>query len=168
MNAMYLERIDSRKEIDTLYDLVKMVWTQYYGPIMGEGKVARFLEMKQSKARIQQDIASGSTTYYFIYSKATNEIIGYLAYHFTEAELVIDKLYLIYSVRGQGLTHELISYLENEAAKRGLRTSEVWVNQENQTGIAVFKHFGFTEFSTRRNPLDQGYVLNEVGLRKTL
>lgn len=168
MNAMYLEQIDSRKEIDTLYDLVKMVWTQYYGPIMGEGKVARFLEIKQSKNQIQQDIASGSTTYYFIYSKATHEIIGYLAYHFADLQLVIDKLYLIYSVRGQGLTNELISHLESEAAKRGLGILEAWVNQENQTGIAVFKHFGFKEFSTRRTPLDQGYVLNEVGLRKVL
>ncbi len=164
MKSMYLELIDSRKEIDQLHDLVKMVWKEYYGPIMGEGKVNRFLETRQSKKQIQEEIATGASTYYFIYNME-NQVIGYLAYHFTKEALVIDKLYLIYSVWGRGLSHEIMNYLGVEAAKRGITQSEIFINEENQRGINIFKHYGYEEFTKRRTPMDQGYVLNEVGLK---
>lgn len=166
MQSMYLEAIDSRKEIDTLHDLVKMVWTQYYGPIMGEGKVERFLATKQSKAQIQKEISQGLVAYYFIRSQDSKEIIGYTAYHETKSALVIDKLYLTYTMRGQGLSHEIVSYFEEEAARLGLSEIEIWINHENQMGIDIFKHFGFKAFSSRRTPIDQGYVLVETGLVK--
>lgn len=161
MNSVYLEAIDSPKEIDTLYDLVKMVWRQYYGPLMGEGKVERFLALKQSKATIAQDIADEKSHYYFIYSEASKEIVGYLAYHANGDKLSLDKLYLIYTMRGQGISHEIIAYLEELAAKKNLTGLETWINEENKQGIKIFERFGFVKAEARRTPLDQGYVLKE-------
>lgn len=168
MQSVYLEQIDTRKEIQKLHELIQMVWRQYYGPIMGEGKVNRFLNLKQSPEQIQAEIASEASAYYFIHSQQSKEIIGYLAYHFADNALVIDKLYLIYSLRGQGISHEIIAYFEELASGHNAQAIRLWINEENATGIDIFKHFGFTEFNKRRTPLDQGYVLKEVGLEKKI
>ncbi len=164
MNNLYLELVDSRKEIDVLHDLINMVWTQYYGPLMGEGKVQRFLALKQSKDRIQEEIAEGETSYHFIRSNETKEVIGYLAYHFEKDSLVIDRLYLIYTHRGQGLFNEILSYFRQQATKKSLSKIKIWINEENKAALTIFKHEGFKEMDTRRIPLDQGYVLKEIGL----
>lgn len=161
MNSVYLEAIDSPKEIDQLHDLIKMVWRQYYGPLMGEGKVERFLALKQSKAMIQKAIDDETSHYFFIYSELTKEVVGYLAYHVENKKLVIDKLYLIYTMRGQGISHDIFAYFEELVAKKNLNGMETWINEENKQGAKIFTHYNFVHTDSRRTPLDQGYVLKE-------
>ncbi|MDR0922402.1 MAG: GNAT family N-acetyltransferase [Lactobacillales bacterium] len=160
-----LKKIKTEKEINELFQLVKIIWPEVFTSIIGKEQVDYMLKHYQSVEGIKQEIEQG-VAYFLV--QLQGKSIGYVAYEVQEDKLFISKLYLLASQRGKGLSRELFDWLEEIARVAKKEKFHLHVNRYNEKAIAVYQHLGFEIVEQVDSVLGEEFLLEDYYMEKTL
>lgn len=148
-----------------LYNLMNAIYTPAYSHFWkDQGKW--YLDSQYSKKNIKKELLNTKSDYYFIIFN--DEIIGNLRIiwdekltNLTEEKQVkLHRLYLHPKTQGNGIGKKIISWLKNEATKKGYKI--IWLDAMNKKPQAFefYKKLGFNYFS--HTILDFNLLFDEV------
>jgi ribosomal protein S18 acetylase RimI-like enzyme len=116
-----------------------------------EGAMRTYLEQAFSVARMEAELAQPESAFYFAFTGAAEEPVGYLKINVGVAQteemgaeaLEIERLYVRGEHHGSGVGAALMERALEEAAKRG--KSMVWLGvwEQNHRAVAFYRRSGF-------------------------
>ena len=153
---------DLQSKTAAIATLAEEIWREHYTPIIGAGQVDYMLEKFQSPGRIYEDIMSGGYIYYTAARGETNGIIGYCACQPQDGRLLLSKLYVRKSNRGQGVARRFL----NEAIalcrqEYGLDKIYLTVNKYNNDSIAAYKKMNFVIIDSVKTDIGGGFYMDD-------
>lgn len=153
-------------EIESLADLAKVIWNEFFVCIITPKQINYMVEQFQSVGALTDQIKNQGYEYYFINLDGLN--IGYTGIKPENTKLFLSKLYLLKEYRGRGYASATFAFLENLCANRGLKAIWLTVNRNNKDSIAVYQKKGFKVVRTQVKDIGNGFVMDDYVMEKVL
>lgn len=102
-----------------------------------------------SKKNILMDLKRNSVIYYTL--KLDNNIVGYVAFSYILEEMDIHSIVISNYQKKKGYASLLLNYVFNFAKDNNIRKIFLEVRKSNTSAINLYKKFGFTYITTRKN-----------------
>lgn len=162
-----LTRVLDQRQILDVVSLAREIWTEHYVAIIGKQQVDFMLDKFQSEKAIADQIASGYE-YYIMAHDGKN--VGYLAFIPDAAEdtLLISKIYVTISSRGQGFGRMMLKFVENVCWERRIKTLWLTVNKNNANAVAWYSRMGFQNVGPKVQDIGGGFVMDDYRMQKTI
>jgi ribosomal protein S18 acetylase RimI-like enzyme len=162
-----LKRVLDRRQILDLVTLAREIWTEHYVAIIGKQQVDFMLDKFQSDKAIADQIAGGYEYYIMAHE---GKSVGYLAIIPDAAEdtLMISKIYVTKSSRGQGFGRMMLEFVENVCRERRIKTLWLTVNKNNAHAIAWYSRMGFQNAGPTIQDIGGGFVMDDYRMQKTI
>lgn len=166
MSVEFVEATE-KGQIELLAGLAREIWTDHFGPMFEKETLDTVIEKVQSAKAIMKQIEEGYL-YYFIQFQGASA--GYLAYRINaaESELFLSKLYLLSSMRRQGLGRLVMQHLEEICRIRHLSGLRLTVFHKNTSAIKAYEMYGFQNLGSIRRYLGNGIVIHDYEMGKTI
>ncbi|MFA7256622.1 MAG: GNAT family N-acetyltransferase [Kiritimatiellales bacterium] len=164
-DVMFTE-VTTPKRIDTVAHLARKVWMEHYVPIIGEEQTEYMLKKFQSPEAIAGQIQSGNYLYFLI--EPEKHPVGYLAVQPQKEYLFLSKIYLEHALRGMGVGHKAIRFVEDLAKKLKKTVITLTVNRNNSDSIAAYSRWGFRIVDKVITDIGSGFVMDDYVMQKQL
>ena len=148
-------------ETEQLSALASRIVKEHYDPILGAKQNDYMIEKFQSVAALEEQLLHGYE-YYFVTEDGQN--VGFIAIAEKEGMLYLSKFYLDRAWRGKKIGSAMMSFVKEEAKKRRLSAVFLNVNKHNDSTIAIYKSLGFTLLREEKNPIGEGYYMDDYVL----
>ena len=141
-------------------ELAHRIWPAHYAPIIGRAQVDYMLAHGYTPTALAAAEEAGTV---FYLAEQAGQALGYaaLATESAPATMLLDKLYLDASARGQGIGRRLLAYLIDAARAAGARRLTLRVNRHNTASIAFYKRAGFVIVAEHAKAIGHGYVMDD-------
>lgn len=159
MGRLEVRKAETDTQVREIADLAKVIWNEYFTPIIGKDQVDYMVEKFQSYPALKEQISEGYE-YYQIFS--SGEFCGYTGIHPGEDNrLFLSKLYLKKESRGHHLATGAFSFLKEICRERGY--SAIWLtcNKHNDNSLGVYRHFGFEIIDTQEADIGGGFIMDD-------
>ena len=160
-------KVHSKSQIADVAHLAREIWQEHYVPIIKQKQVDYMLDKYQSEPAIVDQLAN-AYQYYIVSRDIKN--IGYIAVIPNEkmASLMISKIYVKKSERGQGLGQMMLEFVENLCQQCCIKTIWLTVNKNNRRSIAWYLRMGFTNAGPTLQDIGEGFVMDDFRMEKTI
>lgn len=138
--------------------LADIIWREHYIPIIGESQVSYMLGRFQSAGAIAQQAASGMR--YFLL-RHRRQPVGYFAYEIRDGELFLSKIYVLQSLRGQGMGKAAMRFVVEQAGAENCRRITLTVNKFNADSIAAYLRMGFRQGPPIQQDIGGGFIMDD-------
>ncbi len=141
-------------------ELAHRIWPAHYAPIIGHAQVDYMLAQGYTPTALAAAEDAGTA---FYLAEQAGQALGYaaLAPGPEPATMLLDKLYLDASARGQGIGRGLLAYLIDAARAGRARQLTLRVNRHNTASIAFYKRAGFVIVAEHAKAIGHGYVMDD-------
>ena len=159
MGQLEVRKAETDTQVREIADLAKVIWNEYFTPIIGKDQVDYMVEKFQSYPALKEQISEGYE-YYQIFSGG--EFCGYTGIRPGEDNrLFLSKLYLKKESRGHHLATGAFSFLKEICRERGY--SAIWLtcNKHNDNSLGVYRHFGFEIIDTQEADIGGGFIMDD-------
>lgn len=146
------------EDYELIARLADTIWREHYTPIIGEGQVSYMLERFQSAGAVSRQAATGMR-YYVLWQKG--QPAGYCAYEKRGEELFLSKIYVLKSLRGQGLGKAAMKFVVERARQEKCRQITLTVNKYNAASIAAYLRMGFRQGPAIQQDIGGGYIMDD-------
>jgi RimJ/RimL family protein N-acetyltransferase len=157
--------VRNKADYNTVVDLANRIWFEHYNPIIGEQQVSYMLEKYQSVLAIEDQLERGVMYYLLIHQNAP---VGYFAYSKKKESLFLSKLYVLSSMRGNGIGRAALSFIEAQLKELNLKKIELTVNKFNLSSIKAYEKMGFINIGAIVQDIGNGYVMDDYVLEKSV
>lgn len=163
----HLEKIqlEDTEKIKELSALAGSIVKEHYDPIIGPAQNDYMIEMFQSVEALKRQLREEHTFYMAV---GENENVGYLACYPKEGKLYLDKFYLKKEVRGKGYGRKMMEFVMELGKSGGYPALFLNVNKHNEESIALYQHMGFTLLRKEKNPIGEGFYMDDFVFEHTL
>ena len=155
----------TRANYKIIADLANLIWTEHYTPIIGEQQVAYMLEKFQSALAVEDQVEKGIMYYLLLYQDTH---VGYFSFSKNEESLFLSKLYVLNSVRGNGIGRAALSFIEAQAKELDLKKIKLTINKFNTNSIKMYEKMGFVNIEAIVQNIGNGYVMDDYVLEKVI
>lgn len=138
--------------------LAKIIWNEYFTPIIGKPQVDYMLEKFQSEQAMAQQLKEGMK---YIAAYLDGELVGYSCYKLEQYALFLSKLYVRSDIRGQGVGKAMFMYELDIAKKEDKEKIYLTVNKHNTDTIALYNHLGFANAKSIVTDIGGGFVMDD-------
>ncbi|MBF0569336.1 MAG: GNAT family N-acetyltransferase [Candidatus Omnitrophica bacterium] len=154
-------------QIAQVESLAREIWPEHYVPIIGLPQVDYMLARFQTFAAIEAQINEGQR--YFLVTSG-QERVGYLAVAADrdKRELILSKIYVRSSYRGQGFGKKMMGFVEELAKSMKFTRVALAVNKKNNSSVRFYEHCGFKKLGTIVKDIGNGFVMDDFLYVKTL
>lgn len=166
MQNLLMEPALEDGQILLLAKLAKDIWPECYENILSENQIKYMLKNLQSASAIARQIKTGNYQYFLMLLNGA--AVGYLALKEEGGKMLISKLYVLKSCRGQGLGKSGLLFAQNLAQQKNCKSLWLTVNRENAKAIKVYKKAGFSILRTENADIGGGFFMEDFVLEKTL
>ena len=135
----------NENDYQTLYDFMKPLWLETYGPILPESQILFLLDKYFARDNLTSFRQRG-----YVYRKIDD--VGVLVYLPRENDIYLDKLYLQPHARGK----EYPKHIFNELIKTYKKPIMLNVNQANERAVRCYEKNGFTIIKKEKIDLGNG------------
>lgn len=159
MGQLEVRKAETDTQVREIADLAKVIWNEYFTPIIGKDQVDYMVEKFQSYPALKEQISEGYE-YYQIFSGG--EFCGYTGIRPGEDNrLFLSRLYLKKESRGHHLATGAFSFLKEICRERGY--SAIWLtcNKHNDNSLGVYRHFGFEIIDTQEADIGGGFIMDD-------
>lgn len=156
-------RAEDDKRICEMSALAKLIWKEYYEPILPEGQTDYMLGLFLSPEAIKKQSEENKRWFFVRYD---GEDIGFISFYPIGDAMYLSKFYLRADMRGRGFAHEIIGFVREETQKLGLDAVELNVNKYNIT-TAIYEKLGFVRIRSEVNDIGHGFVMDDYVYRLT-
>ncbi len=155
----------SNADYKIIADLAKTIWTNHYTPIIGEQQVAYMLDKFQSTKAVKDQIEKGHR-YYLLEHEGIS--VGYFSFNMDQDFLFLSKLYVLKSVRGNGIGRAALLFIEAQVKSLQLKKIRLTVNKYNTNSIKAYGKMGFINIEEVVMDIGNGYVMDDYVLEKII
>lgn len=145
----------TKRDYDSLYDFMRPLWLETYGAILPKAQIEFLLEKYFSPSGIAHHRALG-----YRYQKIGE--FGVLVTLEKEKEIYIDKLYLLPTARGKGVSKAVFDELKTSGKELTLN-----VNQANERAVRCYLKNGFFIERSMDIVLGNGMINSDYEMRFT-
>jgi ribosomal protein S18 acetylase RimI-like enzyme len=82
--------------------------------------------------------------------------------------MYLSKLYLAKEWRGQGIGRAMVAFVAAAARREGLAAVFLNVNRDNAASISFYRHLGFHLLREEKNPIGNGFFMDDFVLELPL
>lgn len=164
---IYFPKVTDQVDINRVSTLAREIWTEHFTTMIGSDQVEYMLNKFQSVEAISSQIHNG-TEYYLTMNE--NEQIGYVAL-ISEKEIskmMISKIYLKKSTRGQGTGKRLLEFIEHRSAQENIVNLWLTVNRHNSETIKWYQRQGFKITQEVKKEIGNGFFMDDYIMEKIL
>lgn len=154
-----ISHVAADSQIDRVVALAQAIWPVHYAPIIGPEQVAYMLAGIHSPTAIQAEVRSGDTAYYLLERGGRDR--GYFGFRMDADTLFLSKLYVLASVRGQGLGKHALSFIRKRALAAGRATIRLTVNKRNTGAIAAYERLGLRIRGSVFADIGGGFIMDD-------
>lgn len=147
-------------QIAVTAELASAIWNEHFPAIIGQTQVDYMVENLQSAEAIAEQIQDGAC-YHLL--KVDQKPVGYLSLIRDESakRLMISKIYLRSSTRGQGLGKALLDFAVEEASRFDCTVLWLTVNRGNSGSIEWYLRRGFVITGEINKDIGGGFVMDD-------
>ncbi len=159
-------RIAVLNDIPVIHKLAHEVWWPTYESILSAEQISFMLDKMYSEEALKLQFEEGNL---FLVAERDGKAVAFASWALTCREEQVFKLHKIYispSEQGRGTGRKLISFVENDARKKGGRILELNVNRNNPA-FGFYKKSGFELFREDDIPYYH-FFMNDYIMRKPL
>ncbi|OQK15614.1 hypothetical protein AU255_15435 [Methyloprofundus sedimenti] len=159
--------VTTHDEIERVVDLAYEIWNAHYLPIIGQKQIDYMLDTFQSKAAINEQIATG---YKYFLVQHNQHSAGYFALGpgGDLANRQISKLYIKLDQQGLGVGTATISFIEAFCRDLGVKNIWLTVNQHNIRSIRFYEQRGYRNVGCLIQDIGNGFVMEDYKMLKNL
>lgn len=159
MDQFEVRKAETDPQVREIAELARIIWNEYFTPIIGKAQVDYMLEKFQSYSALKEQISEGYE-YYQIFDGG--EFCGYTGIHPGEDNrLFLSKFYIKKESRGKRLGTRVFRFLERLSQERGY--SAIWLtcNRHNDNSLGVYRHLGFATIDTQETEIGGGFIMDD-------
>ncbi|MCL2785083.1 MAG: GNAT family N-acetyltransferase [Propionibacteriaceae bacterium] len=145
----------------TVAELAKVIWNEYYTPIIGQDQVAYMLTEFQSVKPIARDIVDKGYRYWLAEDIDAGIPVGYCGGAPEDDRLFLSKIYVLKLYRGCGVARAFLNELTAWARELNLSVIGLNVNKDNADSIAAYEKLGFQITGTMWADIGGGFVMDD-------
>jgi ribosomal protein S18 acetylase RimI-like enzyme len=164
---MVYRKIETEKDVDTLVPIAHEIWSDHFETMFDKETLPMLIEGAQSKRAILSQIEDGSQ-YFFI--DQDDRKIGYFAYKMDQSknELLLSKIYVYSDQRGKGVGRKVLNHLEKLSHDAGVNKIVLTVNHKNIDSIKAYEKWGFSNLGLIKRQFENGLVVEDIIMEKSL
>ncbi|MEH6452409.1 MAG: GNAT family N-acetyltransferase [Psychromonas sp.] len=156
-------RVLTLEQVNEVYELARVIWTEHYTPIIGLAQVKYMLERLHSADIIQTEVNQQNKHYYLIYNG--QKAIGYIGFSIEQSHLFLSKIYVLSSERGNGIGKHALAFIAEQARSNHLTKISLTVNKNNSNSITAYQKTGFTITGDVCSDIGEGYVMDDYQMQ---
>ena len=169
MRNINLEKVESQEQIDSLCEIVRVVWHETYDPLLPDGQVEYMLDKFQSDHAVKAQMKAQGYRYYLIKIEGKPAgFVGFSPRYENREEMFLSKIYLLPEYHGTGAVSQAFALVEKETREEGLSKIRLTVNKGNEHAIGVYSHYGFQVEEQVKSDIGSGYVMDDYVMVKEL
>lgn len=154
-------------DVPALVSLARDTWRRHYPGIISEAQIEYMLAQRYDEAVIRAQIGVPDTWWDVL--KQDGTLAGFAQYERSgEDAIKLDKIYVGYDRRGQGLGSLLLQHVESEARAKGACRLYLQVNKNNTSAIAAYRRNGFDVARELVVDIGGGFVMDDYVMEKAL
>lgn len=154
------------QDFKTIENLARIIFHEVYDPILPLAHTDYFLNAFQTAEAIKNQVNNDCYFYYLLCFD--NISVGYLAIQKLKDTLILSKIYILKSYRGNKIGKAALDFASEFATNNRLHKIELTVNQQNHRTIEIYKSNGYTIREHKINTFDDGYSVNDYIMEKIL
>jgi diamine N-acetyltransferase len=153
-------KVTNTIDIEITAQLAHKIWNDHYVPIIGQNQVDYMLNKFQNFDAICSQIKIGYE--YFLISN-NKKAIGYLCLitDNVKKKLMISKIYIDQSEKGNGFGIQLINYTKKLAKEKEMRTIWLTVNKFNSNTIKWYQNLDFKITGNIKTDIGNDFVMDD-------
>lgn len=149
---------EDKEKIKELSQAAGAIVKEYYDPIIGAEQNDYMIKLFQSPEGIHEQLNNGHTYYA---AMEGDKYAGFISYYPKDGKLYLNKYYLSSEMRGKGYGHTLMDFIKDKARENGYPAVFLNVNKYNSDSINIYKHFGFEIIRAEKNPIGNGFYMDD-------
>ncbi len=155
----------TQQDFEHISQLATIIWQEHYTPIIGKAQVNYMLDTFQSANVMDKQVKAGMqyvTLYY------NNKRVGYMGLKQDYDTLFLSKFYVLKDFRGKGVGRFALSYVEEQAKFKNLKTITLTVNVNNESTMQIYKALGFKNKGRLITDIGKGFVMDDYKMVKKI
>jgi RimJ/RimL family protein N-acetyltransferase len=167
-DAVTLLPSDTDLHIREIAAMARIIWIEYFTPIIGSAQVEYMLSKFQSEQAMSIQIREEHYRYFRI--EQGGNTAGYTAVvRLPDAtDLLLSKFYLLQEHRRKGIGRRALSLIERIAHDEFLSSIRLTVNRHNTSSINAYLNLGFVIEGEGIFDIGGGFVMDDFLMRKPI
>lgn len=161
-----IRKATTKGDFETIEALGFEILHEVYDSIVPSEHTDCFLQEYLSKTTIANQIAFDNFSYYLL--NFDSKTVGFLGIQKQHSKLILSKLYVLASFRGNKIGITALTFASNFALKNNFISIELIVNRENHRSIGIYKKNGFKIIESMVNSFPNGYTVQDYKMEKKL
>jgi ribosomal protein S18 acetylase RimI-like enzyme len=155
-------------DIDALVALARDTWNRHYPEIISQSQIDYMLERRYDPALIAADL--GLPDRWWNVAERDGRLLGFSQHERLPSldRFKLDKLYVRYELRRQGIGSLLLAHVEQAAAALGGQALYLQVNRNNLSALAAYRKNGFEVADSVIVDIGGGFVMDDFLLCKPI
>lgn len=154
-----LRPVTSAAQIEVTAQLADAIWNECYSQQLSRGQIRYMVEKFQSAPAITDQIENQSFLYYLFEVDGNNA--GYIGLQPKDGRLLLSKLYILASYRGQGYLPLFFGFIDSVARRQNCDVVWMTANKYNDRAVTAYKKMGFTVAREQVVDIGQGFVMDD-------
>lgn len=146
-------------QIEVTALLADAIWNECYDGHLSREQIRYMVEKFQSAPAITSQIESQGFLYYLF--EVDGNQAGYIGLQPKDGKLLLSKLYLLKSYRGQGYLPLFFGFIDTVARRQKCGTVWMTANRYNDRAVAAYKKMGFAVVREQVADIGQGFVMDD-------
>ncbi len=163
-NILSLEPVRTPQDIAVTAALADAIWNECYAGLLAREQIRYMVDNFQSTAAITDQIDTQGYLYYLFRVGGNNA--GYIGVQPKDGRLLLSKLYLLASYRGEGYTPMLLGFVDTVARRHGCGVVWMTANRGNDRAVAAYRKMGFALVREQVVDIGGGYVMDDFVFEK--
>ncbi len=159
MDTITITPVVSPEEYPVIMKLAREIWAVTYRDILSPEQIEYMIDMMYSPSVIEKE---RSENVVFELVKDAETPIGFISYGpYAQGKMKLHKLYLSEAYHGKGIGSQMLSHVKNSVKSLGAEQLLLNVNKNNARAIKAYKRNGFTLLREEKNPIGNGFFMDD-------
>lgn len=159
-------KVRNEAQIATVARLARVIWREYYSPLVGSAQVEYMLDKFQSAAAVAGQI--GNEDYRYFLLEMQGVAVGYLAFYLQGQVLFLSKLYVLQRERGKGIGKKSLDFVADCGRQMAMESIRLIVIRKNTSAIEIYRKYGFAHRGNIVSDFGSGYIMDDYVFEKKL
>lgn len=159
MDTITFDPVTTPEEYPVLFQLASEIWAITYRDILSPDQIDYMLNMMYAPEVVEKERNEG-----IVFELVRNDGIpvGFLSYGpYAPGKIKLHKLYLSGSCHGRGIGSGMLTHVKEAAKRLGAGEVLLNVNKNNARAIKAYKRNGFSLIREEKNPIGNGFFMDD-------
>ena len=168
MDSISFRILDTPESLSAVRAIAEVIWPVTFAPILSPEQIAYMMNMMYAPEVMERELASG---YHFEILQVDGKDAGYISYSPYEGHpdtAKLHKVYLLGEYHGRGLGQVMLEHAQEQCRKLGFAYIVLNVNKYNERAIKAYRRNGFETAESVKNPIGNGFFMDDFVMKKKL